>query len=1085
MWSPDGTRIAFSRETASVFDIWTSRPDGSDQRRVTSGIGADRAPTWSPNSRQIAYASNQNLWISDAGGANPRQLTAGPDLEADPDWSPDGARIAFTFKALGGNAELHVVNVDGTNHRVLLDAEPAYTTSPSWSPDGTHVAFSSNATGTNRIWTMKADGSELAQLSTLGGLRPDWGVSPVASPPPARLDVTATTATTPVVAGTSFTVTGKASNLGTGPAAQSSIDFTVTNASIATLTMSGAICQVVSATSRRCTLGTLAAPQRRSYSLGLIGGTPGVATATAHLTCACTDPGATATAPRTIVATPPKPTLRVGVNGPTAADQGDPLTYTYVVTNDLAVNAAAAKLTVVPTTKPKVWPVPVASLTSTAGTCTTAPLVCSLGSLTPGESATITLATTGGVHGGSLTMTGKATCTCTDPVATDNTAAITTLVKPRVDISIGITNPTHVTGDEPIVFTGTINGLGDNTVDVDADFTVPDGVDPTFVRPSTGGTCHTVGQVVHCSWVGVGGVPSVSIGGNADLGGNYHLMGDLGNCSCIDTNTSNNHFVGPDCEHPQVANLVIRKLSPDRAEIGDIITWTIEVENRGPQGAPGVIVRDALPAAVQYVGTTPDQGSCVYATTGRLVTCNLGTVANGDTVRVLVRARALKPGTITNGADLTCTCHNRSGSGGGGTSTQAPGIPTWPVVPAPNVEWCTDFRIPGICNLVVRLPNPNPSTIPGGWLEIPRGPGNGGGGLRLAPGPYTTGVNCVELPLVIRCTFPPTPPGGRPYPIPVYPDDRGNYNHDFTWNCGCTDRGPTIIDVGPHTPHCDCVGGQILFDSDVTGDRDVYSTTLTGQITNLTDNAATEDAGAVWSPDRKQFAFHRGLPGKRKLWIATLDNAGCIKSQLYIPDQPNSDNYQPDWSPDGGTLAFISKQSGNHDIWTIGIDGHGLTRVTSASVDDRAPSFSNDGDRIAFASRRTPTTSGGDWNIWTAKADGSGGERFLSTAAPGYATTGADYSPAFTRDTFSSVILFHTNSGGNWDLWMMNPDGTNKHRVPNATALDEKNGDWAISDTKIVYDAGTGSAGIWLMNGDGTNRHQIAATGGKDQAPSW
>ena len=787
----------------------------------------------------------------------------------------------------------------------------------------------------------------------------------------------------------------------------------------------------------------------------------------------------------TISGTPPKPTLRVGVDGPTTADQGDPLSFTYVVTNDLAVNATAAKLTILPATKPKPWPVPVASLTSTAGSCSTAPLVCNLGSLAPGASATITLITTGGVHGGSLTMTGKVSCTCTDPVAADNTAALTTVVRPRIDVGIGITNPTNVTGNDPVSFTGTITGIGDNVVDVDGDFVLPDGFVPTTLRPTTGGVCSVAGNVVHCRWTGVTGLPGVVITGDIALGGSYHLIGDIGSCSCIDSGTNNNHFVGPDCEHPQVADLLIRKLSPPRAEIGDIITWTIEVENRGPQGAPRVIVRDPLPAAVQYVGTTPDQGSCSFATTGRLVTCNLGTIANGDIVRVLVRARALKAGSITNGAKLACTCQNLSGTGGGEIGTQAPSIPVWPVIPIPSIRWCEDFRIPGICNLQVQLPNPNPTQIPNSTLEIPRRPGDGAGGLRLGPGPYPPGVSCVELPLVIRCTFSPTPPGGRTYELPFYPDDRGTYDGYFTWNCGCTDLGPRIIDLGPHTPHCDCVGGQILFDSDVTGDRDVYATTLAGAITNLTHSPASEDMGAVWSRDHRKFAMSRGVPGKRRLWIVRLDASGCIESQSLIPNQPNADNYQADWSPDGQTLAFISKQAGNHDIWTLGIHGSGLTRITSATVDDRAPSFSNDGDRIAFASRRTPTTSGGDWNIWTAKADGSGGERFLSSSAPGYVATGADYSPSFTRDGFSSIIVWHTNSGGNWDLWMMNPDGTNKHRVPNATALAEKNGDWAISDTKIVYDAGTGSAGIWLMNGNGTNRHQIAATGGKDQAPSW
>jgi hypothetical protein len=59
-WSPDGSRIAFSRGTYGAHFIYTARPDGSDERRVTypdstPGLFTDLKPAWSPDGSWIAF----------------------------------------------------------------------------------------------------------------------------------------------------------------------------------------------------------------------------------------------------------------------------------------------------------------------------------------------------------------------------------------------------------------------------------------------------------------------------------------------------------------------------------------------------------------------------------------------------------------------------------------------------------------------------------------------------------------------------------------------------------------------------------------------------------------------------------------------------------------------------------------------------------------------------------------------------------------------------------------------------------------------------------------------------------------------
>jgi len=87
--------------------------------------------------------------------------------QTDPAPSPDGSSIAYVTDR-DGNAEIYVMNADGSNPRRLTNT-PAAEGSPAWTPDGTRIVYASNAaegtTGTFHIWIMDADGSNPRQLT--------------------------------------------------------------------------------------------------------------------------------------------------------------------------------------------------------------------------------------------------------------------------------------------------------------------------------------------------------------------------------------------------------------------------------------------------------------------------------------------------------------------------------------------------------------------------------------------------------------------------------------------------------------------------------------------------------------------------------------------------------------------------------------------------------------------------------------------------------------------------------------------------------------------------------------------------------
>ena len=136
-WSPDGTRIAFSRPPGSgpdtAFTLWTMNSDGSDPRALGEGLG----PSWSPDGTRIAFSMSPidlgDLWVMNADGSGRRKLAGGSQR----DWSPDGTRIASVAEAPGGGQpQLLVEHADGSGVTHLAAGEL-----PAWSPDGTRIAF--------------------------------------------------------------------------------------------------------------------------------------------------------------------------------------------------------------------------------------------------------------------------------------------------------------------------------------------------------------------------------------------------------------------------------------------------------------------------------------------------------------------------------------------------------------------------------------------------------------------------------------------------------------------------------------------------------------------------------------------------------------------------------------------------------------------------------------------------------------------------------------------------------------------------------------------------------------------------------
>ena len=94
--------------------------DGSNIRNLTNHPDFDGYPSWSPDSRYILFASNQdsenfldfNVYVMKADGTKLRKLTEtiSEVEQVRPMFSPDGTKIIFNRDYPDGRIEMHVMD---------------------------------------------------------------------------------------------------------------------------------------------------------------------------------------------------------------------------------------------------------------------------------------------------------------------------------------------------------------------------------------------------------------------------------------------------------------------------------------------------------------------------------------------------------------------------------------------------------------------------------------------------------------------------------------------------------------------------------------------------------------------------------------------------------------------------------------------------------------------------------------------------------------------------------------------------------------------------------------------------------------
>ncbi len=127
-------------------DLWRVERSGGNAERLTSGIGTESNPIFSPDGNWIAftgeYDGNVDVFIIPATGGNPRRITYHPGADAVIGWTPDGKSVVFLSARGGGMPppRMYTMPVSGEGLPSELPF-PMAGGGASFSPDGSRIAY--------------------------------------------------------------------------------------------------------------------------------------------------------------------------------------------------------------------------------------------------------------------------------------------------------------------------------------------------------------------------------------------------------------------------------------------------------------------------------------------------------------------------------------------------------------------------------------------------------------------------------------------------------------------------------------------------------------------------------------------------------------------------------------------------------------------------------------------------------------------------------------------------------------------------------------------------------------------------------
>ncbi len=274
--------------------------------------------------------------------------------------------------------------------------------------------------------------------------------------------------------------------------------------------------------------------------------------------------------------------------------------------------------------------------------------------------------------------------------------------------------------------------------------------------------------------------------------------------------------------------------------------------------------------------------------------------------------------------------------------------------------------------------------------------------------------------------------------------------------------------AGTGSPVPPRVGERIVFQSDKSGNFDIWvmNGNGTGQL-RLTSNAAN-DVNPAFSPDRSRIAFSSDRDGQEEIYIMNADGSGQTR---LTTDAASSE--APSFSPDGTKIVF---KSGN-GITLMNADGSNVQVLTDVASFNLNPVFAR-GGHIVFASNLPTPTNPAPNNklqLFRINAEGSGLAQ-LTTGASNH--TQPSVSPNGQR------IVFTDDRDGSFAIFVMNADGTGEQRLTSGLS-GNSHPVFSPDGQRIIFDFNrAGNYDIYTMNADGSAIASLTSDAATERLPN-
>ena len=605
--------FALVSNITGTFDIYGFRPFPLFHvMTYTNDAFVDSEMQYSADGKRIVFSSTRgngttfDIFTMNTDGTGLTRVTTDALHDTQPTFAPDG-RVAFVRTFSGTNTDIFVKNADGTGAETNLTNTPTFVEGqPAWAPDNSKIAFSTNRVGNQfDIWTMNPNGSAPAvRLNAASSAEsyPDY------APDSARIAFQSNFGgnnnifTMPATVGAAFQMTNNG--------ASDAIPFYSPDGT------------KIGFTSNR-------AGNNNLYTMNVAG--PAESGLTQMTTNAANEVGFDwqPVFPADLAASKS--------DTPDPAPVGSNVTYTLRLEHQSGGDATGVYLV-------DTLPANVTFVSASPGCVHNAGTVlCTTNYIRAGEfrpfDVTVQTTQTGSIDNRVEVIAGQS-----DPDPSDDVWNEQTTVRPlQADLSVTKTaTPESVVEGQELAYSVTAANAGpEDAPNVVVTDTLPETV--SFVSASPG--CTESDGTVTCT------AANLAPGGEAA----FEIVVD----TTADGTITNQVAVSSDREDPNpvdntfsldtvvtalIADLSIAKTdAPDPVGVGDDLTYTLQVNNAGPDEATDVVIDDTLPGSVTFVSAST--GCTLIAGS---VTCSIASLPSGDGATFEIVVRPTAEGVITN-----------------------------------------------------------------------------------------------------------------------------------------------------------------------------------------------------------------------------------------------------------------------------------------------------------------------------------------------------------------------------------------------------------------------------------------------------